>query len=112
MSKILTTLQRQLTEHYNAQNFSQSHIRFLFFFLQVYYKVARSQKKFKLLCNSNEGGRTVNYHTKYKRPPRAKRPPTTDRAERLTPIQGSRPTPPTSVNSPLSQQLTIPQNIA
>ena len=64
MSKFLTTLQRRLTEHYDAQKFSHSHILFLFFFLQVYYKVTKSQKEFYLLCNSNEEVHTVLYHTK------------------------------------------------
>ena len=64
MSKILTTLQRQLTEHYDAQKFSHRHILFLFLFLKVFYKVTKSQKKIYLLCKSNEEVHTVLYHTK------------------------------------------------
>ena len=50
-------------------------------------------------------------HKTYKRPPRAKRPPTTARSRRLTQFRGSCQTPPTSVIFPLSQQLTSPQTI-
>ena len=53
--------------------------------------------------------RNLPYKT-YKKPPRAKRPPTADRAERLTLFRESRSTLLTSVNFLLSQQPTSPQN--
>ena len=51
-------------------------------------------------------------YKKYKRPLRAKRPPTTERAERLTLIRESRPTSPTSAGFPLFQMPTTPQRSA
>ena len=51
-------------------------------------------------------------YKKYIKPPRAKRPPTTDRAERLTLIRESRPTAPTSAGFPLFQRPTTPQRSA
>ena len=54
--------------------------------------------------------RNLQYKT-YKRPPRAKRPPTTDRAGRLTLIRGSLPTPPRFATAPSLLQLTTSRTI-
>ena len=66
-------------------------------FLQIFTKrLQHSQTYFSLLCTSKEESLTVNYWTRHiKRPPGAKRPPTTDGAERLTLSRGRHPTPPT-----------------
>ena len=97
MSKILTTLQRQLTEQYEAQKFFYSHILFLFLFLQIFYKKVTKKPKIILIVVQSpqkRSYRTLPYK-RYKRPPRTKRPPTTDEAGRLTLIRESHPTPPT-----------------
>ena len=114
MSKILPTLQRRLTEHYDAQNFFYSHILFLFSFLQFFLqKGYKKPKIFQIVVqfHRRKPYRNLPYKV-YKRPPRAKRPPTTDRAERLTPIQGSRPTPPRAATAPSSLQQTTSRTIA
>ena len=77
---------------------------FAFFSSTFLQKQHKKPKIIFLLCNSKEENRTVNYNTKrIQRPPRAKRPPTTNRAGRLTRFRESCPTPPTCAAFPTSQ---------
>ena len=82
-------------------------------FLQIFTKKIATQPELFLFVVLLQRRKPYSklLHKTYKRPPRAKRPPTTARAGRLTQFRGSRPTPPTSVIFLFSQQSTSPQNI-
>ena len=97
MSKILTTLPPQPTKRLDAPKFSYSQILFLFLFQLIFHKTVAKSQKYSFVVQFHRRGpyRNLQYK-KYKRPPRAKRPPTTDRAERLTQFRESRPPPPTT----------------
>ena len=104
-------LQHRTTQHSYDSTFCH-HFVFFIFLHSFTQTTQKSQKYFYLLCNSKEGSRTVHYSTKsIKRPPRAKRPPTTNRAGRLTRFRESRPTPPTNEDSRLSRQTTSLRNV-
>ena len=72
-------------------------------FLQIFTKKIATQPKLFLfvvqLQRRNPYSKLL--HKTYKRPARAKRPPTTTRAGRLTQFRESRPTPPTTAAFPL-----------
>ena len=73
-------------------------IQLLLYISYNFYKNLQKIQKYFLFCSSKEESRTVRYCTRHiKRPPRAKRPPTTGGAERITLFRESRPTPPTYV---------------
>ena len=103
--------QHRTTQRSDASMFCH---HFVFFIFSTFLQKQPKKLKIVLFVVQFQGKRPYRKlpYKKYKRPSRAKRPPTTDRAERLTLIRENRPTPPTSAGFPLFQRPTTPQTSA
>ena len=97
-----TTLQRQTTKRSKASMFFCCQFLFLFIFSTIFQKSLQKNSKKNLFVVQLQRRKPYSTwrHKTIRRPPRAKRPPSTDRAEQLTLVRGSRPTPPTSAAAP------------
>ena len=112
LNQMATTLQRGTTKRSDAPKFFVATFYSYSYLYNLLRKILQTPKLFLIVVQFQEESRTVNYGTRHiKKLPRAKRPPTTDRAERLTLIRKSRSTRPTTVVFPPFRRPTSLQNI-
>ena len=89
------TPQHRTSQRSGASTFL-SPIQFVHIFYIPLQNNPKSQKNFICCANPKKKPHSKPLHMTIKRPPRARRPLMTDRAERLTLVRGSRPTLPTA----------------
>ena len=108
---MVTTLQRRTTKRSDAPEFLIA-IFYSYSYLYNFFRKIVQETNIILFVVQFQRRKPHGelLHQTYKRPPWAERPPTTDRAERLTLVRGSHPTLPTASAAPFLLPLTSSRN--